>query len=306
MAEHMSPAGQKKYLTSQKLEAVVRDKEGNIVAKLYKNGMSMNLGYDGGTTPEQKLKKLENAPNVTVTYYDGDVSDFDLIPEEVALAERDYLKRPELYPPELLRELRAINEQRLALFHGNLKATPKSFVINDVLTAHDKKLVDAATPKTVTELKAVNELAAHIAIDRETGSLSGEVDENYINKLIAEQSSNNHAETIKFSALQKSLAFLQQERADFFNRVKPDFTNMTPNEFGELTKSGRYPELPPLVLPKGWDPTKDFTQQQLETFQNTKVNYIELVQKQIDFNKSIGESTEYFEKQLNLMKNFAA
>ncbi|MDD5214671.1 MAG: hypothetical protein PHQ03_03910 [Methylococcales bacterium] len=94
-----------------------------------------------------------------------------------------------------------------------------SFVINDVLTAHDKKLVDAATPKTVTELKEVNGLAAKIAIDRETGSLSGEVDENYINKLITEQSSNNHAETIKFSALQKSLAFLQQERADFFKRL---------------------------------------------------------------------------------------
>ncbi len=181
-----------------------------------------------------------------------------------------------------------------------------SFVINDVLTAHDKKLVDAATLKTSTALKEVNELAVHIAIDRETGTLSGEVDENYINKLIAEQSSDNHAETIASSTLQKSLAFLQQERADFFNRVKPDFTNMTPNEFGELTKSGRYPDLPPLVLPKGWNPTKNFTQQQLDTFQNTKVNYIELVQQEIDFNKSVGMPTDYFEKQLNMMKNFTA
>ncbi|MDD5214672.1 MAG: hypothetical protein PHQ03_03915, partial [Methylococcales bacterium] len=30
-----------------------------------------------------------------------------------------------------------------------------------------------------------------------------------------------------------------------------DFTNMTPNEFGELTKSGRFPELPPLVFLEG-------------------------------------------------------
>ncbi len=104
MAEQMSPAGQKKYLMSQKLEAVVRDKAGNIIAKLYKDGSSMNLGYDGGTTPAEKLKKLESDPSVTVTHYSGDFSDFDLIPEEVALAEKDYLKRPELYPAELISE----------------------------------------------------------------------------------------------------------------------------------------------------------------------------------------------------------
>ncbi len=89
-------------------------------------------------------------------------------------------------------------------------------------------------------------------------------------------------------------------------KIPVDFTNMTPNEFGELTKSGRFPELPPLVLPKGgWDPTKDFNQQ-VETLQNTKVNYIDLVQKEIDFNKIVGMPTEYLDKQLNLMKNFNA
>ena len=137
----------------------------------------------------------------------------------------------------------------------------QGFVINDLLTENDKKLVEAATgglqPTSSSGLHEINELAVHIALDRETGTLSGEVDENYINKLITEQSSNNHAETIQNSALQKSLAFLQQERADFFKRVKPDFTNITPNEFAELTKSGRFPELPPLVLPKGLDLTKD-------------------------------------------------
>ena len=181
-----------------------------------------------------------------------------------------------------------------------------SFVINDVLTAHDKKLVEAATSKTSSELKEVNGLAVQIAIDRETGTLSGEVDENYINNLLDKQNKNQNSETVSSADLQKSLAFLRQERTDFFNRIKPDFTNMTPNEFGELTKSGRYPDLPPLVLPKGWNPTKEFTQQQQEAFQNTKVNYIELVQQQIAFNKSVGMPTDYFEKQLNMMKNFAA
>ena len=84
-----------------------------------------------------------------------------------------------------------------------------------------------------------------------------------------------------------------------------DFTNMTPNEFGELVKSGQFSELPPILLPKGLDLTKD-SSAQMEASLNTKVNYIELVQKQIDFNKSIGASTEYLDKQLNLMKNFNA
>ncbi len=99
----------------------------------------------------------------------------------------------------------------------------QSFVINDVLTAHDKKLVTVATgglqPVLSSGLHEVNQLATRIAIDRETGTLSGEVDENYINKLMTEQNSNNHAETIQTSALQKSLEFLKQERADFFRRT---------------------------------------------------------------------------------------
>lgn len=179
-----------------------------------------------------------------------------------------------------------------------------SFVINDVLTAHDKKIVDAATSKTSTELKEVNGLAVQIAIDRETGTLSGEVDENYINQLLAKQD-ETHSETVSFSALQKSLAFLQQERTDFFKRVKPDFTNMTPNEFGELTKSGRFSELPPIALPKGLDLTKD-TKAQMEASLDTKFNYIDMVEKDIAFNKSVGMPTDYLVKQLNLMKNFAA
>jgi hypothetical protein len=58
-------------------------------------------------------------------------------------------------------------------------------------------------------------------------------------------------------------------------------------------------------LPKGLDLTKD-SKPQMEASLDTKVNYIELVQKQIEFEKSIGESTEYFEKQLNMMKNFSS
>ncbi len=99
----------------------------------------------------------------------------------------------------------------------------QGFVINDLLTANDKSLVKAATDglqaTSSSGLHEINQLATRIALDRETGTLSGEVDANYINKLITEQSSNNHAETIQFSDLQKSLAFLKQERADFFRQT---------------------------------------------------------------------------------------
>ena len=86
-----------------------------------------------------------------------------------------------------------------------------------------------------------------------------------------------------------------------------DFTNMNPNEFNELYKSGRFTELPPLTPPVGLTAaTEEERQKQISTMLNTTVNYIDMVQKEIDFNKSVGESTEYLEKQLNMMKHLNA
>ncbi len=100
----------------------------------------------------------------------------------------------------------------------------KSFAINDLLTANDKNLVGAATtglqPTSSSGLHQINELATRIAIDRNGGELTGEIDKNYINSLIKEQQ-DNHQETIQSSTLQKSLAFLKQEQADFLRRI-PD------------------------------------------------------------------------------------
>lgn len=229
---------------------------------------------------EKILKELKLVVPVDYSFKEGEVSIKDLVEGS-----------------RLLKEMIATSE----------KNQLHDFVINDVLTANDKKLVEAATgglqPTSSSGLHEVNQLATRIALDRTTGTLSGEVDENYINKLLAEQDKNQNSEMVSFSALQKSLTFLQQERTDFFKRVKPDFTNMTPNEFGELTKSGRFPELLPIVLPKGLDLTKD-SKIQMESSLNTKVNYIDMLQKQIEFNKSIGESTTYLDNVLNLMKNF--
>ncbi|MDD5214670.1 MAG: hypothetical protein PHQ03_03905 [Methylococcales bacterium] len=110
----MSPIEQKAFFQSQKVEAVVRDKEGNIVAKLYRNGMSMNLGYDGGTTPAEKVRRLENDPSVTVTYYSGDFSDYDLLQEKWDYAEKEFLKHPELYDSQVMTDIREFYKRILA------------------------------------------------------------------------------------------------------------------------------------------------------------------------------------------------
>lgn len=111
-----SPAEQKEYLMAQKLEAVVRDKEGNIVAKLYKNGFSMNLvdSPNSQASPLVKLRQFENTSDFTVTHYDGNFSDYDLLPEDMAYAKKDWLKRPELYSQQLIQETQKYFQRLLA------------------------------------------------------------------------------------------------------------------------------------------------------------------------------------------------
>lgn len=87
VSKEPTPQEEKSYLMSEKIEAMARDKTGNIVAILYKDGHSMNLGYDGGTSPAEKLSKLEKDPNVTVTHYQ-DFSSFDMLKEQVAQQEK--------------------------------------------------------------------------------------------------------------------------------------------------------------------------------------------------------------------------
>ncbi|MEN9596224.1 MAG: hypothetical protein RL236_658 [Pseudomonadota bacterium] len=87
VSKEQTPQEMKAYLMSEKIEAMVRDKTGNVVAILYKNGSSMNLGYDGGTSPTEKLSKLEKDSNVTVTHYQN-FSSFDMLKEQVAQQEK--------------------------------------------------------------------------------------------------------------------------------------------------------------------------------------------------------------------------
>lgn len=114
-----TPQETKAHLISNKIEAVVRDKEGSIAAKLYKDGSSMSygsvtLGYENGTSPTEKLSKLETNPNFKVTHYDGSLNDYDLLPEEMALGEKEWLKHPKLYDSQTNAEVREFNKRILA------------------------------------------------------------------------------------------------------------------------------------------------------------------------------------------------
>jgi hypothetical protein len=86
-----------------------------------------------------------------------------------------------------------------------------SVEINGKLTDKDKALVVAATgqlqPISATGVRALNPLAIQIALDREIGSLSGEIDKTYINNLMATQTMTRQ-DTIPFAALSKALAYL--------------------------------------------------------------------------------------------------
>jgi hypothetical protein len=83
--------------------------------------------------------------------------------------------------------------------------------INDQLTDKDKALVVAATgqlqPISATGVRELNSLAIQIALDREIGALSGEIDKTYINHLMTTQTMTRQ-DTIPFAALSKALAYL--------------------------------------------------------------------------------------------------
>ncbi len=118
--KEQTPQEMKAYLISQKIEAVVRDKEGNIAAKLYKDGSSMSygnvsLGYENGTSPTEKLSQLEHNPNFKVTHYDGSLNDYDLLPEEMAQGEKEWSKHPNLYDSQTNTEVREFNKRILAV-----------------------------------------------------------------------------------------------------------------------------------------------------------------------------------------------
>ncbi|MCK9634773.1 MAG: hypothetical protein M0R41_00655 [Methylobacter tundripaludum] len=123
--EASSPEGQKKYLMSKEVEAVARDATGNIVAKLYKDGSFFCSNRLAGVVSEfldgrshaQAMQKIAKQPNVVVTHYKSKVTDFDLLPEQIANDRKQYLLYPEFYREHRasIEEVMALRERILAL-----------------------------------------------------------------------------------------------------------------------------------------------------------------------------------------------
>lgn len=114
---------EKAYMMSKVVESVARDNDGNIVAKLYKDGSFMcssqlvgAVDMGDGRLNEKIMQQIEKQPNVTVTHYKNKVSDFDLLPEEIVNIKKQLLL-PEPYSGynQTVRKVIAFNEHLLTL-----------------------------------------------------------------------------------------------------------------------------------------------------------------------------------------------
>ncbi|MEI6744463.1 MAG: hypothetical protein WCL34_00765 [Methylococcaceae bacterium] len=110
-AYQASPEGQKEYLMSKQVDAVARDAEGNIVAKIYKDGSLMCSNELGNSLSKcnsnaERIRLLEKNSNVVVSDYTKEkVTDFDLLKEEFAQIEKRLAIHPELralYDPDIV------------------------------------------------------------------------------------------------------------------------------------------------------------------------------------------------------------
>ena len=100
--EEQRPQEMKAYLMSKQVDVVARDAEGNIVAKIYKDGSLMCSNELGNSLSKcnsnaERIRLLEKNSNVVVSdYTKTKVTDFDLLKEEVALQEKNMSLHPKL------------------------------------------------------------------------------------------------------------------------------------------------------------------------------------------------------------------
>jgi hypothetical protein len=127
-AEHLTPEGYKKYLMFKEVKAIARDANGNIVAKLYKDGSfycSNQLAgvvaeFRDGRSAEQAMQKIEKQSNVFVTHYQNKVTDFELMSEK----EKQRVLSPELYSEERKSILDQISELEWSMANGGNGLSP--------------------------------------------------------------------------------------------------------------------------------------------------------------------------------------
>ena len=102
VSKEPTPQEEKAYLMSQQVDAVARDAEGNIVARIYKDGSLMCSDGLASSLSKcnfnaERASLLDKQPNVIVSDYSKEkVTDFDLLKETVSHARKQILLHPEL------------------------------------------------------------------------------------------------------------------------------------------------------------------------------------------------------------------
>lgn len=122
--EFGTPEAQKKYMMSKEVESVARDATGNIVAKLYKDGsfycsnqLAGTIVMGDGRSHVQEMQQIAKQPGVVVTHYKNKVTDFDLLPEQIANDKKQQQLYPEFYSQysKEIQEVMELRERILAL-----------------------------------------------------------------------------------------------------------------------------------------------------------------------------------------------
>jgi len=92
----------------------------------------------------------------------------------------------------------------------------------------------------------------------------------------------------------------RQVIADNAESINHDFTNMSPNEYSELVKSGEIKrEHFLLALPAGGIDLTGDVKAQMDAASDVKIDYVALIQGRIDYNKSVNLPTDIYDNMLN-------
>jgi hypothetical protein len=223
-AEVMTPEGMKKYLISKEVKAVARDAEGNIVAKLYKDGSfyctnqlaGIVSEFMDGHSAEKAMQKIAKQPNVIVTHYQIKVTDFDLMSE----VEKQRVLSPEFYSEERQSILNQIAELEWSIAYGvgnglsplfGPHAADAAIISQDAKTSMQLKgysAPDMLTAEPSLEKNYSLDLDGHFHL---TGAAVPSLDTNYIMKLLRESHiSNTAAAEISQKSLSVALTYISQ------------------------------------------------------------------------------------------------
>ena len=116
---------------------------------------------------------------------------------------------------------------------------------------------------------------------------------------------NSHSSQTENSALNINTDTSNKDEAPEKNQLSTepvhyDFTNMSRREFTQLVKNNEYTGgLPPIILPEAGIDMSRSMQEQMDAVYDEKINFIQFLTDSKAFNRSIGQSTEYYDNILS-------